>query len=534
MHGCVQGSLEMARAAKKEKESKSLEQTIWDSANKLRGAVEPSEYKHVVLSLIFLKYANDRFEEQRKKMVEAGQEAFLEMLPFYAQDNVFFIPENARWSFIMENAKQADIAIKIDTALHEIETVNKALAGALPDNYYSRLHIDSGALSSLLDLINGVDLQKEDDKDVFGRVYEYCLTQFALKEGKGKGEFYTPKTVVALLCELIQPYSGIVYDGACGSGGMFVQSMRFIDEHAGNRRNVSVYGQEYTDTTRRLAKMNLAIRGISANLGGYAANTFLDDQHKDLKADFALENPPFNQKDWREENQLLDDPRWNGYPVPPTSNANYGWILNTVSKLGQNGVGALLLANGALSADGTEYEIRKRLIDNDIVEAIIILPRNCFYTTDISVTCWIFNKNKKARVEKRDDVTISYRDRSGEILFMDLRQMGHPYEKKYIELTQEDRDVVTNTFINWRENTGNSYQDIPEFCHSASASEIIEKDYTLVPSRYIEFVNRDENVDYDTKMTALRDELEDLLIQEKQSQAELLDVMKGLGYEIKL
>lgn len=525
----------MARAkSTKKTEQKSLEQTIWSAADKLRGAVEPSEYKHVVLSLIFLKYANDKFKEHRENMIAKGQGAFLEMMPFYVQDNVFFIPEEGRWSYIMENAKQTDIAIKIDTALHEIEAKNAALAGALPDNYYSRLHIDSGALSALLDLINQVDLQKEDDKDVFGRVYEYCLTQFALKEGKGKGEFYTPKSVVALLCELIQPYSGIVYDGACGSGGMFVQSMRFVDKHHGNRRNISVYGQEYTDTTRRLAKMNLAIRGISANLGMSSANTFLNDQHPDLKADFALENPPFNQKDWREDNQLLDDPRWNGYPVPPTSNANYGWLLNTLSKLGQNGVGAVLLANGALSASGDEYEIRKRMIENDVVEAILILPRSCFYTTDISVTCWILNKNKKSRIEKREDGDVTYRDRTGKILFMDLRQLGHPYEKKYIELNEDDRKIVTDKFIAWRQYGEEEYSDVPEFCYSASVDEVIEKDYTLVPSRYIEFVNRDENIDYDTKMNALKEELTELLIQEQQSRIELLDVLRGLGYEIKL
>ena len=525
----------MARAkSTKKTEQKSLEQTIWSAADKLRGAVEPSEYKHVVLSLIFLKYANDKFKEHRENMIAKGQGAFLEMMPFYVQDNVFFIPEEGRWSYIMENAKQADIAIKIDTALHEIEAKNAALAGALPDNYYSRLHIDSGALSALLDLINQVDLQKEDDKDVFGRVYEYCLTQFALKEGKGKGEFYTPKSVVALLCELIQPYSGIVYDGACGSGGMFVQSMRFVDKHHGNRRNISIYGQEYTDTTRRLAKMNLAIRGISANLGMSSANTFLNDQHPDLKADFALENPPFNQKDWREDNQLLDDPRWNGYPVPPTSNANYGWLLNTLSKLGQNGVGAVLLANGALSASGNEYEIRKRMIENDVVEAILILPRSCFYTTDISVTCWILNKNKKSRIEKREDGDVTYRDRTGKILFMDLRQLGHPYEKKYIELNEDDRKIVTDKFIAWRQEGEEEYSVVPEFCYSASVDEVIEKDYTLVPSRYIEFVNRDENIDYDTKMNALKEELTDLLVQEQQSRIELLDVLRGLGYEIKL
>ena len=516
----------------KEKTQKSLEQTIWDSANKLRGAVEPSEYKHVVLSLIFLKYANDKFDEHRKKMIENNQQAFLEMMPFYVKDNVFFIPECARWEFIMKNAKQPDIAIKIDTALHEIETKNASLKGALPDNYYSRLHLDSGCLSSLLDLINGIDLQKEKDKDVFGRVYEYCLKEFALKEGKGKGEFYTPKSVVALLCELIQPYSGIVYDGACGSGGMFVQSMKFVDEHKGNKRNISVYGQEYTDTTRRLCKMNLAIRGISANLGDEAANTFLNDKHKDLKADFALENPPFNQKDWRQPNELLDDPRWNGYKVPPTSNANYGWLLNTLSKLGQNGVGAVLLANGALSADGDEYEIRKQMIENDVVEAIIVLPNKLFYTTDISVTCWLLNKNKKARIEKNDNIQIEYRNRSKEILFMDLRLIGHPYEKKYIELTNEDRKKATDCFKSWRENSCSiRYVDVPGFCSSVKIDKIIANDYNLVPSKYIEFEDNDEKINYHDRIKELNSELAMLLEKDEENRIKIMSILEDFKGE---
>ena len=523
----------MPKGKAKAKESKPIEQTLWDAANKLRGKVEPAEYKHVVLSMIFLKYANDRFNEHRKQMIADGQQAFLEMMPFYTKDNVFYIPECARWSFIMENAKQPDIAIKIDTALHEIEMKNPTLAGALPDNYYSRLHMDPSGLSSLLDLINGIELQVGGDKDIFGKVYEYCLRQFALKEGKGKGEFYTPRTVVALLCELIEPYHGIVYDGACGSGGMFIQSMRFVDEHRGNRLNVSIYGQELTDTTRRLAKMNLAIRGISANLGAEAANTFLNDQHKDLKADFSLENPPFNQKDWREPNQLNDDPRWSGYPTPPTSNANYGWLLNTLSKLNQNGVGVVLLANGALSAGGEEYRIRKALIENDVVEAIVILPRSMFYTTDISVTAWILNRNKHTRTENRPSGEVRYRERSDEILFMDLRQMGHPYEKKYIEFTQEDRDVIVDRFKSWRfDGYQTPYENIPEFCYSATKAEVIGKDYSLVPSRYIEFVQAGEDEDYDAKMKQLQSELQTLLIQEQQSRADLMEVMRNLGYSI--
>ena len=516
-------------ATKDNKEQKPIEQTLWDAANKLRGKVEPAEYKHVVLSMIFLKYANDRFSEHREQMMANGQEAFLEMMPFYQKDNVFYIPECARWDFIMKNAKQPDIAIKIDTALHEIEMKNPALEGALPDNYYSRLHMDPSGLSSLLDLINGIDLQVGGDKDVFGKVYEYCLRQFALKEGKGKGEFYTPRTVVALLCELIEPYSGIVYDGACGSGGMFVQSMRFVDEHKGNRLAVSIYGQELTDTTRRLAKMNLAIRGISANLGAEAANTFLNDQHKDLKADFSLENPPFNQKDWREPNQLTDDPRWNGYRTPPTSNANYGWLLNTLSKLSQNGVGVVLLANGALSAGGEEYEIRKRMIENDVVEAIIVLPNRMFYTTDISVTIWILNKNKKSRIEKRPEGNVSYRDRSGEILFVDLRQMGHPFEKKYIEFTQEDRDIVTQTFKAWRlDGFDLPYSNRDGFCYSADINEVIEKDYSLVPSRYIAFDFREDDIDYDARIRTLQSELKELLLKEENSKKDLLRVLEDI------
>ena len=490
----------MAKGNAKNKEQKPIEQTLWDAANKLRGKVEPAEYKHVVLSMIFLKYANDRFSEHRAQMIDNGQEAFLEMMPFYQKDNVFYIPECARWDFIMKNAKQSDIAIKIDTALHEIEMKNPALEGALPDNYYSRLHMDPSGISSLLDLINGIDLQVGGDKDVFGKVYEYCLRQFALKEGKGKGEFYTPRTVVALLCELIEPYSGIVYDGACGSGGMFVQSMRFVDEHKGNRLAVSIYGQELTDTTRRLAKMNLAIRGISANLGAEAANTFLNDQHKDLKADFSLENPPFNQKDWREANQLVDDPRWNGYPTPPTSNANYGWLLNTLSKLNQNGVGVVLLANGALSAGGEEYEIRKKLVEDDRVEAIIVLPRNMFYTTNISVTIWVLNKNKTSRVEKRPNGSITYRNRSDEILFMDLRQMGHPYEKRYIEFNDEDISKATSLFRSWRQKElYKNYRDVPFLCMSVNKSRIKENDYNLSPSKYIKITHKHQQDGYEYK-----------------------------------
>ena len=523
----------MARTVKQKKEL-SMEEALWKSADKLRGSVEPAEYKHVVLSLFFLKFASDKFEKQRKMIAEKYSKKFIDNVAFYTKDNVFFLPEESRWSYIIEHAKQDDIALKIDSALYSIEKSNPALKGALPDNYYSRLHIDTAKLASLLDEINCINTD-DNENDIIGRVYEYFLSKFALAEGKGKGEFYTPKSIVNLIAEMIEPYDGILYDPCCGSGGMFVQSIKFVEAHRGNKKKVSIYGQEYTNTTFKLAKMNLAIRGISANLGEMAANTFTNDQHKDLKADFIMANPPFNQKEWRAENELIDDPRWNGYEVPPPNNANYAWILNIVSKLSQNGVAGFLLANGALSDDGTELKIRKQLINNNLVEAIIILPRNLFYTTDISVTLWIINKNKKARVVEQNGQIKRYRNREKEILFMDLRQMGSPYEKKYIELTKEDRAKVTSLYHAWQlDGFEDTYKNVPEFCYSASLEEIADKGYTLVPSRYIEFINRDENVDFDTKMKALQSELKELLIVEEKSKADLLSVFKELGYEIKL
>ena len=360
------------------KKTKSIEETLWDSANKLRGTVESSEYKHVVLSLIFLKFASDKFEERREELITEGKERYVEMKEFYNMNNVFFLPKVSRWSYIIENAKQDDIALKIDTALHTVEKNNPALKGALPDNYFSRLNMDVSKLAALLDTINNIDTLKDKEQDIVGRVYEYFLSKFALAEGKGKGEFYTPKSIVNLISEMIEPYKGIIYDPACGSGGMFVQSIKFIEAHNGDKKAISIYGQEYTSTTYKLAKMNLAIRGIAANLGEVPADTFGKDQHKDLKADFIMANPPFNQKDWRGADELIDDPRWKGYDVPPKSNANYGWILNMASKLSQNGVAGFILANGALSGGGEEYKIRKKLIENNLVEAIVILPGACF------------------------------------------------------------------------------------------------------------------------------------------------------------
>ncbi|WP_281296940.1 type I restriction-modification system subunit M [Flavobacterium limnophilum] len=517
----------------KPKKEKSIEETLWDSANKLRGTVESSEYKHVVLGLIFLKFASDKFEERRKELITDGKEKYLEMKEFYNMSNIFFLPEESRWSFIIENSKQSDIALKIDTALHTIEKNNPALKGALPDNYFSRLNMDVSKLAALLDTINNIDTIKDKQTDIVGRVYEYFLSKFALAEGKGKGEFYTPKSIVNLIAEMIEPYKGVIYDPACGSGGMFVQSIKFIENHHGNKKEISIYGQEYTATTYKLAKMNLAIRGISANLGDVAADTFGRDQHPDLKADYIMANPPFNQKDWRASDELVDDPRWRGYDIPPTSNANYAWILNMVSKLSENGVAGFILANGALSGGGEEYKIRRKLIENDLVEAIVILPQNMFYTTNISVTLWILNKNKKARTVHLPDETRNYRDRQNEILFMDLREVGIPFEKKFIQFSEKNIKDVTGAYHNWQANLS-QYKDVPEFCYSASFETIVAKDFSLVPSKYITFVNRDENIDFDDKMIALQTEFSELLRAETKSKNDLLNVFNELGYAIEL
>jgi type I restriction enzyme M protein len=524
----------MAKQTKEIKE-KPIELTLWEAANKLRGGVDAAEYKHVVLGLVFLKFASDKFEEHREKLITEGKEKYLEMADFYNMYNVFFLEEESRWSYIIKkkNQSSAGLPLLVDTALHLIEKDNKALKGALPDNYYSRLGLDTSKLSSLIDEINKVNTLKDKEQDVIGRVYEYFLGKFAIAEGKGKGEFYTPKTIVKLITEMIEPYKGIIYDPACGSGGMFVQSIKFIESHHGNQKEVSIYGQESSPTTFKLAKMNLAIRGISANLGVKHADTFLNDQHKDLKADFILANPPFNQKDWRAQNELLDDPRWRGYDVPPKSNANYGWILNMVSKLSENGIAGFILANGALSGGGEEYKIRKKLIENNLVEAIVIIPRDTFYTTDISVTLWIINKNKKARTVEVNGKLKNYRDRSKEVLFMDLRRWGHEFEKQFVELTDPEVDQVATNYHNWQQaDWKTTYKDIPEFCYAASFDQIAKNDYSLVPSKYIEFVDRDSGIDFDTEMKRIQKDFKELLKEEKASQEQLINAFKVLGYEL--
>ena len=437
------------KASKKSAKEKGFEETLWDSANKLRGSVESSEYKHVVLSLIFLKFASDKFEARRQELIDDGKENYIEMVDFYAAANVFYLSETSRWSYITQQSKQDDIAIKIDTALSDVEKNNKALKGALPDNYYSRLGMAAKDLASLIDTINNIDTVTDKETDVVGKVYEYFLGKFAAAEGKGGGEFYTPKSIVNLIAEMIEPYEGKIYDPCCGSGGMFVQSIKFVESHNGSSKNISIYGQENTATTYKLGKMNLAIRGISGNLGEVPGNTFFKDQHPDLKADFILANPPFNQKAWRTDNELVDDARWGGYDTPPTGNANYAWILHMISKLSENGTAGFVLANGSMSTSTKgEGKIRQQILENDLVDCMIALPGQLFYTTQIPVCLWFLSRDKSAtsaHSKKR-----GYRKRKGETLFIDARKIGSMVDRTHKELTDKYISGITDTYNSWR------------------------------------------------------------------------------------
>ena len=531
-----------------------LEVELWESADLLRAGskLTSNQYCMPVLGLIFLRYAYSRFKMVKAEILKNRPSRGGRVMPVEASDFVaksaLFLPKEAQYDYLLnlpDDIKSADLVNKdgqsmsslgevVNNAMALIEEQSEQLTGVLPKGYTD---FSDDLLSELLRIFNNSALD-EVGGDIIGRIYEYFLNKFAKNIASDDGVFFTPKSLVKIIVNIIEPKSGILLDPACGSGGMFVQSGDFINQSGMSANSaMTFYGQEKVEYNAQLCLMNMAVHGLTGVIkSGDEANSFYHDAHNlDGCCDYVMANPPFNQKQWRAENELVDDPRWNGYEVPPTSNANYGWILNIVSKLSQNGVAGFLLANGALSDDGTELKIRQQLIENHLVEAIIILPRNLFYTTDISVTLWVLNKNKKARVVEQNGKLKRYRNREDEILFMDLRQMGSPYEKKYIELTEEDRAKVTSVYHNWQqEGYEETYENVPEFCYSASFDEVKEKGFTLVPSRYIEFVNRDENIDFDTKMKSLQGELKELLVQEEKSKADLLAVFKELGYEIKL
>lgn len=469
-----------------------FEQTLWAAADKLRGNLESAEYKHVVLGLIFLKYVSDAFAERQAELAELvadeGSDYFmptddarailLESRDEYTAEGVFWVPQEARWNHIRSSAKQPDIGQVIDTAMDHVERENPSLRGVLPKNY-GRAELDKRRLGELIDLLSDERLRfskVDHDNDLLGRVYEYFLGEFASKEGKGGGEYYTPRSVVELLVEMLEPFEGRVYDGACGSGGMFVQSLRFAEAHGGRRSQLSVYGQELTATTWRLAKMNLAIRGIDADLGDEPADTFHRDKHPDLRADFILANPPFNISDWGGE-QLRDDPRWK-YGVPPKGNANFAWLQHFVHHLAPGGIAGVVLANGSMSSQQSgEGDIRKALVEADLVDCMVALPTQLFYSTGIPVCLWFLAKDRQNH---------RFRDRRGEVLFIDARNLGEMATRVHRVLTDDDIAKVAGTYHAWRgESDAGTYEDEPGFCKAASLDEIKSHDFILTPGRYV-------------------------------------------------
>lgn len=513
------------------KPEKGFEESLWDSANRLRGSVESSEYKHVVLSLIFLKFVSDKFEERRLELIDEGKEKYLDQVPFYTMKNVFYLPDTSRWSYVTQHAKQDDIAIKIDSALSAVEKSNPSLKGALPDNYFSRLGLDGSKLSALIDAINNIDTVADKEEDVVGRVYEYFLGKFAATEGKLGGEFYTPKCVVNLIAEMIEPFKGKIYDPCCGSGGMFVQSLKFVQSHHGNTKDISIYGQEYTGTTYKLAKMNLAIRGISGNLGEVPADTFFKDQHPDLKADYIMANPPFNLKEWRAANELTHDSRWSGYETPPTGNANYAWILHMVSKLSEHGTAGFVLANGSMSTNTTgEGAIRQKMVENDLVDCMIALPGQLFYTTQIPVCLWFLTKDKKGR--DGSPSRPSLRDRQGETLFIDARKIGSMIDRTHKELTTEDIASIARTYHSWRgEKKDGSYEDQAGYCKSATLEDIRKHDYVLTPGRYVGAAAiEDDGIPFETKMTEMSQTLYVQMAKSEKLDTVIRKNLESLGY----
>jgi type I restriction enzyme M protein len=510
-----------------------FEDVLWKAADKLRGSMDASEYKHVVLGLIFLKYVEDAFEERRSALRDElaadglmGEQAdeLLESRDEYTAEGVFWVPAEARWGFLRERAKQPEIGKLIDNAMDLIELDNPSLRGVLPKTY-ARPGLDVRRLGELVDLISGIGLGAAEhrEKDILGRVYEYFLGRFASSEGKGGGEFYTPRSVVKLLVEMIEPYSGRVYDPCCGSGGMFVQTERFIEAHGGQRNDIAVYGQELNDTTWRLANMNLAIRGIDADLGPRWGDSFHEDLHPDLKADYILANPPFNISDWGGD-QLRDDIRWR-YGVPPVGNANYAWLQHMVSHLSPRGVAGVVLANGSLSSQQSgEGDIRQRMIEADLVECIVAMPGQLFYSTPIAPSLWFLNRDKTPGGARR------WRDRRGETLFIDARKLGAMVDRTHRELTDDDLARIAGTYHAWRGEPGaNEYADLPGFCASATSGEIAEHRYVLTPGRYVGAEDvEDDDEPLEEKIRRLTKELYDTFEENDRLQVLVRSTLRNL------
>ena len=495
-----------------------FESQLWDAADKLRSNMDAAEYKHVVLGLIFLKYVSDSFTEKYEALKAEGY-GDEEDRDEYLADNVFWVPQEARWSYIKSYATSPEIGKVIDNAMEQIEKENESLKGVLTKNY-SRPELDKTRLGELVTLFTNIEVGSSaaQEKDILGRVYEYFLGRFASAEGKLGGEFYTPSCVVRTLVEMIEPFSGQIFDPACGSGGMFCQSARFVKEHQGKVQDISIYGQESNPTTWKLCKMNLAIRGLEANLGKHNADSFHDDQHKTLKANYILANPPFNVSDWGGE-RIQDDIRWK-YGVPPAGNANFAWLQHMLHHLNPvGGVAGTVLANGSLSSNtSNEGVIRKNMINDDVVECIVSLPGQLFYSTGIPVSLWIMRKGKTEYSR-------------GKILFIDARELGHMIDRRIKELSEDDIQKIASTYQNWRQ--GKEYEDVQGFCKSATLEEVSAQDYILTPGRYVGIAEKEiDGEPFEEKMERLTAELSDLFEESITLQGKIKSKLSSLGFDM--
>ena len=492
-----------------------FEKQIWDAACVLWGHIPASEYRKVIIGLIFLRYISAAFEAQYKRLVEDG-DGFEDDPDAYLMDNIFFVPKESRWETIAEAAHTPEIGTVIDKAMRAIEDENKSLKGVLPKNYTSP-DLNKKILGDVVDIFtNNIDMSDtQASEDLLGRTYEYCIAQFAEKEGVGGGEFYTPASIVKTLVSILKPEANSrVYDCCCGSGGMFVQSERFAEEHSHNRGVISVYGLEANSDTWKMAKMNMAIRGIDADLGPYSADTFTDDLHPTLKADYILANPPFNYHPWKQED-LKDDKRWK-YGLPPAGNANYAWIQHMIFHLAPNGKIGLVLANGALSTQSSgEGEIRKNIINDDLIEGIIAMPTQLFYSVTIPVTLWFITKNKKQK---------------GKTVFIDARKMGHMVDRRHRDFTEDDIQKIAETFSAFQNGT---LEDVKGFCAVATTQDIANQDYILTPGRYVGIEEQeDDDEPFEEKMDRLTSELSEMFKKSHELEDEIRKKLGAIGYEI--
>ena len=494
-------------------ESNSFEKKIWDAACVLRGNMDASEYKSVVLGLIFLKYISDRFDEKYRALVAEG-DGFEEDIDEYASEGIFFVPASARWSVISAAAHTPEIGTVIDSAMRSIEKENKRLKDVLPKNF-ARPELDKRRLGEVVDLFTNIQMiEHGSERDILGGTYQYCLRKFAENEGKLAGEFFTPECVVKTLVEVLQPFNGRVYDPCCGSGGMFVQSAKFVENHAGNINDISVYGQDSNPTTWKMAQMNLAIRGIDADLGKYNADTFFNDCHPTLRADYIMANPPFNLSNWGAD-KLTGDVRWQ-YGMPPAGNANFAWLQHMIYHLAPNGRMGMVLANGSLSSQsGGEGEIRKNIIEADLVDCIIAMPAQLFYTTQIPVSLWFLSKNKRQK---------------GKTLFIDARKLGTMVTRKLRELSDEDIGKIADTYNAFAAGT---LEDVKGFCAVATTAEIKGQDYILTPGRYVGIeAQADDGEPFEEKMARLTGELSELFQKSRELEKEIREKLGAIGYEV--